>query len=53
MKPRVLLRKQGMFVLDAFKGHLPSEVRYVIHAMNTGPRDHTWWDDFITTYSNK
>jgi hypothetical protein len=34
-KPRVLLRKQGTLVLDVFKGHLPSQVRYVIHVMIT------------------
>jgi hypothetical protein len=33
-RPRVLLRRQGMFVLDAFKNHLTLEVRFVIHAMN-------------------
>jgi hypothetical protein len=32
--PRVLLRKQGMFVLDAIKDHLKLEVRSVIHTLN-------------------
>jgi hypothetical protein len=30
-----VLRKRGMLVLDAFKGHLTPEVKSVIHAMNT------------------
>jgi hypothetical protein len=34
-RSRVLLRKQGMLVLDAFEGHLILDVRSVIHAMNT------------------
>jgi hypothetical protein len=34
-RPRVLLRKQGMFVLDALKGHLTLEVRPVTHLKNT------------------
>jgi hypothetical protein len=34
-RPRVLLRKQGMTVLDAFKGCLTLDVISFIHAMNT------------------
>jgi hypothetical protein len=34
-KPRILLRKQGKFVLDAFRGNLTPEVRSVIQALNT------------------
>jgi hypothetical protein len=32
---RVLLRKQRMLALDAFKGHLTLNVRSVIHAVDT------------------
>jgi hypothetical protein len=32
---RVLLRKQGMLVLDAFKGHIMLNAGSVIHALNT------------------
>jgi hypothetical protein len=34
-RPKVLLRKQAMHVLDAFKGHLMLQVRSVIHAVNS------------------
>jgi hypothetical protein len=34
-RPRVLLRKQRMFVLDALKVHLTLEIRPVTHLMNT------------------
>jgi hypothetical protein len=35
-KPRVLLKnKNGMLMLDAFKGHLRLAVKSVIHAKNT------------------
>jgi hypothetical protein len=34
-RPRVLLTKLGMLVLDAFEGHLTLDVRSVIHALNT------------------
>jgi hypothetical protein len=37
MRPRVLLRKQGMFVLYAFECHLTLDARSVIHKMNSDP----------------
>jgi hypothetical protein len=45
--PRVLLRKQGMFVLDAIKDHLTLEVRSVTQPLNTDLVQ----DDFIYTFS--
>jgi hypothetical protein len=30
-----IVEKQGMLVLDAFKGHLMLDARSIIHAMNT------------------
>jgi hypothetical protein len=34
-RPSVLLIKQGMLVLDAFKGHIMLNARSVIHALYT------------------
>jgi hypothetical protein len=33
-RPRALLRKHGMLVLDAFEVHLTPVARFVIYAMN-------------------
>jgi hypothetical protein len=35
MKPTVLLREQGMLILDKFESHLILDARLMIHAMNT------------------
>jgi hypothetical protein len=43
-EPLVLLRKQRMLALNAFKNHLTLDARSVIHAMNT---------DFIITGSSE
>jgi hypothetical protein len=33
-RPTVLMRKQGMLLLDASDGHLTLDARSMIHAMN-------------------
>jgi hypothetical protein len=51
--PRVLLRIQGIPVLNAFGGHLTLNVRSIIHAINTAPCGHIWTDDFATTFASE
>jgi hypothetical protein len=33
-KPTVLLREQGMLILDTTESHLILDARFIIHAMN-------------------
>lgn len=53
MRPRALLRKQGIFVLDALKGHLTLDIRSVTQAMNSELVIIPGSNDFITTQSNE
>jgi hypothetical protein len=51
-RPRIIMRKQGMPVIDALEGHLTMDARSMSHVINSDPVV-TPGGDFIITYSTE